>query len=164
VWSSGDIAFAFTPALSLVLGGGVSPATRFIVPSEHRYAMLGLRVAPRFFRSRAVPVPSAPVAAAFTVEPESQGRYLVTVRVPGARQVELSGDFTGWKPISLRRVRGDEWSVALPLGVGTHRVNIRVDGGAWVAPPGMTTTSDDFAGEVGLLVVEASSRGGRGAE
>jgi AMP-activated protein kinase-like protein len=158
VWSSGDVAFAFTPALSLVLGGGVSPATHYIVPSEHRYAMLGLRVAPRFFRSRAVPVPSAPVAASFMVEPETPGRYLVTVRVPGARQVELSGDFTGWKPISLRRVRGDDWSVALPLEVGTHRVNIRVDGGAWVAPPGMTTTSDDFAGEVGLLVVEASAR------
>ena len=156
VWSSADVAFAFTPALSLVLGGGVSPTTRFIVPSEHRYAMLGLRVAPRFFRSRAVPAPSAPVASAFTLQPEGPGRYLITVRIPGARHVELSGDFTGWKPISLRRVRGDDWAVTLPLEVGTHRVNIRVDGGIWVAPPGMTTTSDDFAGEVGLLVVEAS--------
>jgi hypothetical protein len=74
--------------------------------------------------------------------------------------VELSGDFTGWKPVSLRRVRGDDWAVALPLDVGTHRVNMRVDGGVWVAPPGMTTTSDDFAGEVGLLVVEDSTRSG----
>lgn len=160
VWSSADVAFAFTPALSLVLGGGVSPVTHYIVPSEHRYAMLGLRVAPRFFRSRAVPAPSAPVASTFTVEPEPSGRYRITVHVPGARDVELSGDFTAWKPISLRRLRGDEWSVSLPLGVGTHRVNIRIDGGAWVAPPGMTTTSDDFAGEVGLLVVEASARSG----
>src|SRR6185503_20791010 len=88
------------------------------------------------------------------------GRYLITVRSPGARQVELSGDFTGWKPVSLRRIRGDDWSVALPLEAGTHRVNIRVDGGVWVAPPGMTTTSDDFAGEVGLLVVEPSVRSG----
>ena len=156
VWSSADLAFAFTPALSLVLGGGVSPATHFIIPSEHRYAMLGLRVAPRFFRGRAVPAPSAPVASAFTLERESAGRYLITVRVPSARQVELSGDFTGWKPISLRRGRDDDWSVSLPLAAGTHRVNIRIDGGVWVAPPGMTTTSDDFAGEVGLLVIEAT--------
>jgi hypothetical protein len=34
---------------------------------------------------------------------------------------------------------------------------VRVDGGSWVAPPGLTTMSDDFAGEVGLLVIEPTS-------
>jgi len=29
-----------------------------------------------------------------------------------------------------------------------------VNDGSWVAPPGLTTMSDDFAGEVGVLVIE----------
>ena len=158
VWTSADIAVAFAPSLSLVVGASVSPGARYFPASEHRYVTLGLRVAPRFFRSRAMPAPSAPLAAAFTLDSAGMGRFLITVRAPRARRVELSGDFTGWKPVSLRRERGDAWTVTLPLGSGTHRLNIRIDGGAWVAPPGVMTTSDDFAGEVGLIVVDERGR------
>jgi len=29
-----------------------------------------------------------------------------------------------------------------------------VDGGEWVAPPGLVTVSDEFGGEAGLLVID----------
>ena len=160
VWTSADMAVAFAPSLSLVLGGSVAPGARYFPASEHRYITIGLRVAPRFFRSRAVPAPSAPAPTAFAVVRAGDGVYRLALRVPRARRVELSGDFTGWKPVALQREHGDEWSVTLPLGVGAHRLNVRIDGGAWIAPPGVMTTSDDFAGEVGLVVVDAP----RGAE
>jgi hypothetical protein len=36
---------------------------------------------------------------------------------------------------------------------GTYRLNVRVDGGEWVAPPGLLDVEDEFGGRVGLLVL-----------
>jgi hypothetical protein len=36
---------------------------------------------------------------------------------------------------------------------GTHRVNVRVNGDTWTAPPGMPTVDDEFNGRVGIIVV-----------
>jgi 1,4-alpha-glucan branching enzyme len=77
------------------------------------------------------------------------------IEAPRARRIEISGDFTSWKPMALARAPDGRWTLTLPLGAGTHRLNARVDGGSWIVPPGLTTMSDDFAGEVGLLVIEA---------
>jgi hypothetical protein len=33
-------------------------------------------------------------------------------------------------------------------------MNVRVDGGGWLAPPGLTTVVDEFGGVVGILVIE----------
>jgi hypothetical protein len=32
-------------------------------------------------------------------------------------------------------------------------MNVRVDGGTWVIPPGLLPLKDEFGGSVGLLVV-----------
>ena len=77
----------------------------------------------------------------------------MSIRVPSARSVELSGDFNGWHALRLREVRPDVWEATLALSPGTHRVNIRVNGDAWTAPPGLASTNDEFNGTVGLLVV-----------
>jgi hypothetical protein len=67
--------------------------------------------------------------------------------------VELASDCTGWKPVVLSR-EGNEWEIVLPVSAGSHLVNIRVDGGEWVAPPGLVAKTDDFAGAVGVFVVD----------
>jgi len=41
----------------------------------------------------------------------------------------------------------------VPLAAGVHRVNVRVDGGEWRVPTGLSAVDDDFEGKVGLLVV-----------
>jgi hypothetical protein len=46
------------------------------------------------------------------------------------------------------------WSMPLVTSPGTHQVNVRVDGGPWQVPPGLTSMADEFGGAVGLLVVE----------
>jgi 1,4-alpha-glucan branching enzyme len=90
----------------------------------------------------------------FTVDSVGGGCYRLAVSAPRARRVEVSGDFTGWKPVILSRDADGRWTLTLPLTVGTHRLNARIDGGGWIVPPGLTTMSDDFAGEVGVLVIE----------
>jgi hypothetical protein len=40
-----------------------------------------------------------------------------------------------------------------------HQINVRVDGGTWVAPPGMPTMHDSYNGDVGLIVVQPEKSG-----
>ena len=74
------------------------------------------------------------------------------VRASGARTVEIMADFTDWAPVTLTPgAAGFERSFT--LGRGTHRVVVRVDGGAWKPATNTPAVDDDLGGRVGLLVV-----------
>lgn len=79
----------------------------------------------------------------------------LTLYAAGARVVEISGDFTDWKPIELRRspTDSDAWEGMFRMARGIHRVNVRRDGGPWTAPAGTTRSADDFDGEVGVFLL-----------
>jgi hypothetical protein len=70
-----------------------------------------------------------------------------------ARTVEIMGDLTSWDAVSMRALGGGRFSLTLPARAGTSQMNIRVDGGAWTAPPGLIAVKDEFGAEVGILVV-----------
>jgi hypothetical protein len=81
-----------------------------------------------------------------------------TVRVvlytsDSAASVELAGDFTDWEPRPLRRTTDRMWETLLPIPRGLHRLNVRIDGGAWIVPAGLTRAADEFGDEVGILAV-----------
>jgi len=90
----------------------------------------------------------------FRALPPFHGAVLLEVTAFGARQVEVSGDFTSWKAVKLSSSGGGVWQVSLPITRGTHQMNIRVNGGPWLVPPGLPRLTDEFGGPVGLLVVE----------
>jgi hypothetical protein len=103
-------------------------------------------------------------AEQFVVEERPDGSRLLRLLVPGARRVELMADFTDWTPIALTRVARrladrdgnlppEVWGAELVIAPGVHRVNVRVDGGPWRPPAGLSVVRDEFGGEVGLLVV-----------
>jgi hypothetical protein len=94
-----------------------------------------------------------PTAAAFQIDDAEHGTRRLRIRVPSARSVELSADFTNWQPVSLRHVDGDQWETTLVIAPGMHRVAIRVDGDAWTTPPGIAAVQDEFQGTVGVIVV-----------
>ena len=97
--------------------------------------------------------PSEPVPT-FRALPPSRGLVIIEVTMTGARSVEVSGDFTLWKPVRLTPSPGGVWRVSLPMVRGTHQINLRVNGDQWIVPPGLTPITDEFGGVVGLLVVE----------
>jgi hypothetical protein len=79
----------------------------------------------------------------------------LTLYAAGAGVVEISGDFTDWKPIELRRslTNGDAWEGMFRMSRGIHRINVRRDGGPWMAPAGTTCSADDFDGEAGVFLL-----------
>jgi hypothetical protein len=92
-------------------------------------------------------------APELSLGPDAEGLRPVRIRVDGAQLGEISADFTDWEPVALRRVGAAAWEVVLPVGRGAHRVNVRVDRGAWIVPRGTRVERDEYGGEVGVLVV-----------
>lgn len=93
-------------------------------------------------------------ALTFRALPAVRGDVQLEVQAPTARSVDVSGDFTNWRPVALSRAAGGKWVVSLPIVPGTHQVNVRVNGDRWLVPPGLPPITDEFGGAVGLLVIE----------
>jgi hypothetical protein len=155
LWGRVAATMQINPRVSLTAGAGTVPALRPAPSAQRlsRFATLGIRLSPAVILRRPLPHGVRTSASAFVVRQSSPGSYLLTVRAPSARTVEVSGDFTGWSPVALRETAPDVWEVTVPLTPGTHRVNLRVDGDSWTAPPGLPTVDDEFNGRVGLLVI-----------
>ena len=77
----------------------------------------------------------------------------IRIQASGISAIELMGDFTNWKPISLRGAGSGWWTTELPITTGIHEINVRINGGQWVVPPGLTQKRDEFGSSVGVLVI-----------
>ena len=154
MWGQVQGTYALASDIALIASGGVHPSSVAYGVSRARFMQLGVRIAPSALLKPRVPLGVRPAAVAFEVSDVAQGQRTLRIRVPSARTVELSGDFTGWKPITLRRGDDERWEATLPIAPGMHRIAIRVDGESWAPPPGVSTVSDEFQGTVGVIVVK----------
>ena len=161
-WGDVSATMWVSRSIAIVLGHGAYPVDLAQLAPGGRYTALSMRIATRppalrdaLARSVRNPTPSVvrPVVATFDVRRNRDGTVRIRVRAPGAASVELVGDFSDWDPLSLERTIGETWQIILPLASGTHRLNIRVDGGEWGVPPGIGTMLDEFGGAVGLLLI-----------
>jgi hypothetical protein len=153
-WGRVQGTLAFAQDVALIAATGIHPSSAAYGIARGRFMELGFRVAPSVLRKPRLPLGVRPVAAAFAVEDGGRGQRRLRIRVPSARTVELSGDFTGWKPIALERADEDHWEATLPIAPGMHRLAIRVDGDAWTPPPGVSAVPDEFQGTVGVIVIK----------
>lgn len=147
---------------SLVLGAGtVSSVAAAAMPVSSRNRLsLALRVdAALLSRSTPANPQASPHAApaeearTFVAAKIAAGRYRIAIRVPDAQTVEFASDCTGWQPVAMTR-GSDGWVVEVVATPGVHQANIRIDGGKWIAPPGLTAVDDDFAGTVGNFSIQ----------
>ena len=153
-WGQAEATFAVGPDVALVAAGGVSPASIAYGVPRARFAQLGIRIAPSALVRPRLPAHVRPTAAAFEVANGERGVRTLRIRIPDARTVELSGDFTNWKPIALTSSAPDRWETTLVIAPGMHRVAIRVNGEEWTPPPGVSAVPDEFQGTVGLIVIK----------
>lgn len=130
-----------------------------------RFAAIAFRIASPNTRRVTEPAPSInqsstsasgadSPAASFEVRTTAGNRRVIRMNAPNASRVEISGDFTQWQPVSLARGADGRWSVTQSIPRGTYQVTIRIDGGAWVAPPGLLASRDELGAIVGILTIE----------
>lgn len=154
IWARATASIGLSPALAFVAAAGTEPSRGWIGMPSSRFVSFGIRVAAAGIATSSAPPAAAPTRLpAFSVKEAGGELYVLTLRLADARSVEISGDFTGWNPLPMRQTSRDTWQVTAPLTRGSHRVNVRIDGNAWIAPPGMSSTSDEFNGTVGIFIV-----------
>jgi hypothetical protein len=118
-----------------------------------RYASIALRITTRAGGPLELRSRSRATARGMETWREQDGTVLLVVHAPRARRVELMGDFTDWRPLVMRREADDHFAARVRLPAGSYRINVRVDGGTWTAPPGTTQVADEYNGASGLLVI-----------
>jgi len=90
---------------------------------------------------------------ASTDSTRSGAARVVRVRAPASERVEIMADFTDWLPVTLVRTPEGLWEITVPMIRGSHRLNVRLDGGEWVVPTNVARVTDEFGGVVGLVLV-----------
>ena len=154
-WAQTSLSWRLTPQLAVVAAAGSrSPQYFALDPAGERQAALSLRFS-QATRSASRPTVAARAEAIeCRLRPLGEGLWRVTVRAPGARVVELESDATEWQAMTLRPAGGGRWETEVQLAPGIHQLGLRVDGGAWLPPPGFPTAPDGFGGTVGVAVIQ----------
>ena len=174
VYGEGSATMALGRRTALILSAGRYPTDVVSGSIAGGYASAAIRVGTLGFRRSppvirpqprpAIPHPnggangsSLPAEARLEVTAGvgSNDAVRLTLYAPGAGLVEISGDFTDWRPVELRRSATDRdaWEGTFRITRGLHRINVRRDGGPWLAPAGTTRSADDFDGEVGVFLL-----------
>lgn len=151
-WGHAQASWALGGQFALVATGGSRASEPAIGRLGGNFFSFGVRLASAPWIAHALHPGARSTASSFGVRADGPAR-IIYVRAPAARTIELMADFTDWQPVVMRHASNDEWQVAMQIAPGTHRVNIRVDGGQWSAPPGASTVQDEFNGVVGLVVI-----------
>ncbi len=101
--------------------------------------------------SRRTPPP--PPLLAEVGGPARRGRLVTfSVEVDSASSVAVSGTFSDWRPLSLKR-NGSVWSVSFPVEPGTHQYGFLINGSSWYVPPNAADVVDDGFGRKNVTLV-----------
>ncbi len=164
-WASATIVDWIAPRFAFTASGGTYPVDPTQGFPGGRFVSVSLRVATGRYGTPITTLPAReipaaeepnPSVASFTAVRERRDSLTLKVNAPQAQLVEVSGDFTNWEPVRLNIDPSGRglWSVTLPMHAGKYQMNVRVNGGPWLVPPGLLPMVDEFGGTVGLLVVE----------
>jgi hypothetical protein len=151
-WAQAGASIDVLRGVGLDVSAGTSPARIGLGIPGSRFVSVGVRMRP----GRASPAPSVRPAAApisFALHADGAQRYTVTYVGAQAASVQLAGDFNSWTPVDMQDAGHGLWRASIALAPGVHHVSLRVNGGAWFAPPGTPSVPDDFGGTTGILDV-----------
>jgi hypothetical protein len=162
-WSSATATVWVSDRVAFIGGGGRQPALPLRGLPARSFGMAGLEVAYSPVSRSGVPVsvPHSVLVKSFELRPapnggtgaNAGGMQKIVIHVGGVETVDVMGDFSDWSPLTLVRRGRDLWELSVPLSAGVHQINVRVDGGPWMVPPGIPTMHDSFGSDVGMVVV-----------
>ena len=148
-----------------VISGGRYPSDPMRGSIAGRYVSASLRFRIQRPSRPVAPLPVPPTGAnggggvdppsstQLTLSRRSPSDVRLVLQAPPASLVEIAGDFTDWRPVSLARTPTGSWEVVLPISAGVHRINVRIDGGSWIVPGGTTRLEGDYGDDVGTFIV-----------
>ena len=153
-WVQGMVEWQLTRRVLLLGSLGERPAPSLAFHTEaHPRSMIGIQFAPWSTKGWAMNSSLVPCAQAWKTQFGPPDRLIVRVHLRDVSNAEIAGDFTDWKPVALERLHGGWWYTVLRVPPGIHRVQLRLDGGAWQSPPGLPRADDGPGGPSGTLVV-----------
>jgi hypothetical protein len=96
---------------------------------------------------------SAPLAVAIPPSPNKQVPF--SVKLDGAREVVVTGDFTGWSKEKVRLTPHGpgQWGAQLELPPGEYQYRLIVDGEWRDDPRGTRMVPNPFGGQNSILTV-----------
>jgi hypothetical protein len=158
-WGSVAATLWLTSHVGLVAAGGTYPVDYTQGYPGGRYLSLAVRFGGRPMSAAALssraqartPLRSTAAGPRLEIAALPNGRRAIRVQAPGARSVEVMGDFTAWQPLELTAAPGGWWTATLAVAPGMHQLNVRVNGGAWDVPVGALESVDEFGARVGVL-------------
>jgi hypothetical protein len=160
VWGNVAATLWFTRRVGLLAGAGTYPVDFTQGYPGGRYLSIAVRVGARPAGSASLSrpqtrtaSPSAHPGLRLEIASMPNGRRTVRILAPGARSVELMGDFTSWQPVPLAAGPNGWWTATIPISPGTYQLNVRVNGGAWDVPAGALQSVDEFGARVGVVNV-----------
>jgi hypothetical protein len=151
-WARIDAQIGLAPGLLALFSAGRTPAVPERGLSGQPQLLLGLNLTLPAGR-RAAPQPTRRPPGVQVTTGRS-GARVIRIPIADAQRVELIGDFTDWRPLEMTQIGSGLWEIELHIEPGVYRVNIRIDGGPLMVPPGLTPVSDEFNGSVGELVID----------
>lgn len=145
-WWHLEAALPIAQAAAVTFTTSRNPADVVLGLRGGRATTLGLRLAlpEESDRTRNLP-------ARVLVERENAELVRVVFSLPGGSRARLMGEITGWRAVELEAIGGGKFAAWFRAPGGTYRVNVALDDGPWIAPPGMPRVEDGFGGLVGLL-------------
>ncbi len=167
VFGEGSATVTLGRQAALVLSAGRYPTDAVSGSIAGRYVTAALRLGTISVRRPAAPTlitntrlseshsSTSGTETRLEIQARDDDAVRLTLYAPGATAVEISGDFTDWRPVPLSRNPGnaDAWAATFRISRGMHRINVRRDGGPWMAPGGTSRSADDYDGEVGVFVL-----------
>src|SRR5262245_1523329 len=153
-WAQGTIELQVSRRILAMLSVGERPAPSLAFRSDALpRTMLGVQFAPWATKQWAMGAALRPMATEWRAQALPGDRLVVRVQCRDVASAEIAGDFTDWRPVALERLHGGRWFAVLRVAPGVHRVQLRLNGGPWLAPPGLPRADDGPAGPAGTLVV-----------
>jgi hypothetical protein len=163
VYGEGSGSLPLSDQWSVVISGGRYPSDpiRGNIAGRYLSAALRFRIQPSTRTIAPLPVHRSganggddpPPSTQLTLARQSSNAVRLVLQTPPASQVEIAGDFTDWRPVTMTPASGGRWEVVLPITSGVHQINLRLDGGPWTVPGGTTRLAGDYGDEVGTFVV-----------
>lgn len=163
-WGNLSVTGWITSRIALVANAGTYPVDFTQGYPGGRFASLSLRLGQRRFPPENASVRELEDLRSITSPVSSGGLKFDTrsvgdlrelrVHAQSAESVEVMGDFTDWKPVRFENSGPGLWKRSFRIPKGIHELNLRIDDGPWISPPGLPSQKDEFGGSVGVLIIE----------